>query len=72
MVTSNRGYKNKEKSNKFTKQVAVAPNSLLTGSPEAVFRNKTHGDVEAVIFSCFFQHVLNLAGEETKIGAAAE
>ena len=28
------------------KQVAVAPNSLLTGSPEPVFRNKTHGDVK--------------------------
>ena len=30
---------------KFTKQVAVAPNSLLTGTPEPVFRDKTHGGV---------------------------
>ena len=34
-----------QKSKKFTKQVAVAPNSLLTGSPGPVFRDKTPGDV---------------------------
>ena len=27
------------KSKKFTREVAVAPNSLLTGSPEPVFRD---------------------------------
>ena len=34
-----------QKSEKFTKRVAVAPNSLLTGANEPVFRNKAHGDV---------------------------
>ena len=42
------------------KQVAVAPNSLLTGSPETVFRNKTNGDVKTVnqkIWEKYFLHV---------------
>ena len=30
---------------KFTKQVAVAPNSLLAGASDLVFRDKAHGDV---------------------------
>ena len=33
-----------QQSKKFTKQVAVAPNSLLTGSPGPVFRDKARGD----------------------------
>ena len=60
------------------KQVAVAPNSLLTGSPETVFRNKTHGDVKTgseknkTKKTTIFQHCLKLVGETKKNGAAAE
>ena len=38
-----------QKSKKLMKQVAVAPNSLLTGAPEPAFRDKAHVDVKTVL-----------------------